>query len=254
MTQTRYNDLKVALYERIKEKGPCDDLTLLTWLVSCLDEWVEHLETGAFSCERIMQTDFFGMFMIGIEVIDEVKTTSEFKQVFPERDWMEFKNAVTWLEKMRDREDISLVERTYQKFKNSFAAISEENSNHDRELGTRFVSKIEWWPRSNLLSPVELRTSRVILSFAILFLLGSIFCFLGSLRFLLYSSVRPGAWLLTKHIPVCFLFLSVLFFAVWTVLGLSFRCGEGRKNEQKSFCCREAAINFPRLANITGVR
>ena len=95
MTQTRYNDLKVALYERIKEKGPCDDLTLLTWLVSCLDEWVEHLETGAFSCERIMQTDFFGMFMIGIEVIDEVKTTSEFKQVFPERDWMEFKNAVT---------------------------------------------------------------------------------------------------------------------------------------------------------------
>jgi hypothetical protein len=200
MTQTRYNDLKVALYERIKEKGPCDDLTLLTWLVSCLDEWVEHLETGAFSCERIMQTDFFGMFMIGIEVIDEVKTTSEFKQVFPERDWMEFKNAVTWLEKTRDREDISLVERTYQKFKNSFAAISEENSNHDRELGTRFVSKIEWWPRSNLLSPVELGTSRVILSFAILFLLGSIFCFLGSLRFLLYSSVRPGAWLLTKDI------------------------------------------------------
>ena len=170
------------------------------------------------------------MFMIGIEVIDEVKTTSEFKQVFPERDWMEFKNAVTWLEKTRDREDISLVERTYQKFKNSFAAISEENSNHDRELGTRFVSKIEWWPRSNLLSPVELRTSRVILSFAILFLLGSIFCFLGSLRFLLYSSVRPGAWLLTKHISVCFLFLSVLFFAVWTVLGLSFKV---RRRSQK---------------------
>src|ERR1700730_3900808 len=107
MTQTRYNDLKVALYERIKEKGPCDDLTLLTWLVSRLDEWVERLETGAFSCERIMQTDFFGRFMIGIEVIDEVKTASEFKQVFPERDWMEFKNAVTWLEKTRDREDIS---------------------------------------------------------------------------------------------------------------------------------------------------
>jgi hypothetical protein len=32
--QNRYNDLKVVLYERIKEKGPCDDLTLLTWLVS----------------------------------------------------------------------------------------------------------------------------------------------------------------------------------------------------------------------------
>src|SRR4029077_326932 len=37
-------------------------------------------------------------------------------------------------------------------------------------------------------------------------------------------------------------------------LGSRSRCGEGRKNEQKSFCCREAAINFPRLANITGVR
>jgi hypothetical protein len=89
-----------------------------------------------------MQTDFFGMFMIGIEVIDEVKTTSEFKQVFPERDWMEFKNAVTWLEKTRDREDISLVERTYQKFKNSFAAISEENSNHDRNLALDLFRKL----------------------------------------------------------------------------------------------------------------
>src|ERR1700756_5175504 len=26
-------------------------------------------------------------------------------------------------------------------------------------------------------------------------------------------------------------------------LGSRSRCGEGRKNEQKSFCCREAAIN-----------
>jgi|SRR5580692_9454567 hypothetical protein len=73
-----------------------------------------------------------------------------------------------------------------------------------------------------LLSPVELRTSRAILSLAILFLLGSIFCFLGSLRFLLYSSIRPGAWLLTKDIPVCLLFLSVLFFAVWAVLSFWF--------------------------------
>src|SRR5580704_2234922 len=81
-----------------------------------------------------------------------------------------------------------------------------------------------------LLSPVELRTSRVILSLAILFLLGSIFCFLGSLRFLLYSSVRPGAWLLSKDISVCFLFLSVLFFAVWTVLRLWFKV---RRRSQK---------------------
>lgn len=91
--QDQYNDLKTALYEHIQGKRPCDDLTLLTWLVSLLDEWVERLE-GAFSSGRMEQTDFFGMFMIGIEVIDEVKTTSEFKQVFPERDWMEFKNAV----------------------------------------------------------------------------------------------------------------------------------------------------------------
>jgi hypothetical protein len=110
MTQNRYNDLKVALYERIKEKGPCDDLALLTWLVSRLDESVERLE-GAFSCGRIMPADFFGMFMIAIEVIDEVKTTSEFKQVFPEREWMEFRNAVTWLDKIRDREESRWLRR-----------------------------------------------------------------------------------------------------------------------------------------------
>ena len=266
MTPNRYSNLKVALYERIKEKGPFDDLTLLTWLVSRLDEWVERLETGAFSCERIMQTDFFGRFMIGIEVIDEVKTASEFKQVFPERDWMEFKNAVTWLEKTRDREDISLVERTYQKFKNSFAAISEENSNHDRELDTRFVSKtsrtdgrqslnqdgpptiepvsrpsqIEWWPRSNLLSPVELGTSRVILSFAALFLLGSLFFFANFLfeesvlvpaHFGALEGFRGSPEILTwGDLSGWFLFLSVLFFAVWTVLRLWFKV---RRRSQK---------------------
>ena len=252
--QDQYNDLKTALYEHIQGKRPCDDLTLLTWLVSRLDEWVERLE-GAFSSGRMEQTDFFGMFMIGIEVIDKVKTTSEFKQVFPEQDWMEFKNAVAWLEKTRDREEMSLVERSYQNFKNSFAAISEENSNPEKEPGTRIHSKpsrtegrqsanpggapkieldgptqVEWWPRSNLLSPVELRTSRVILSFAILFLLGSIFCFIGSLRSLLHSSIRPAAWLLTKDIAICFLFLSVLFFAVWTILRFWF---EVRRKSQK---------------------
>ena len=140
MTQNRYNDLKVALYERIKEKGPCDDLALLTWLVSRLDEWVERLG-GAFSSGRNMQTDFFGGLMVRIEVIDEVKSTSEFKPMFPEREWMEFRNAVTWLEKTRDHEEMSLVERTYQKLRNRFAAISGQNSNDDRELGTQFDSK-----------------------------------------------------------------------------------------------------------------
>jgi hypothetical protein len=256
MTQTRYNDLKTALYERIKEKGPCDDLTLLTWLVSRLDEWVERLETGAFSCERIMQTDFFGMFKIGIEVIDEVKTTSEFKQVFPEWDCSEFKNAVTWLEQTREREDVSLVDRTYQKFKNSFAAISGENSDPEKEPGTRIDSKpsrtdgkqsanqggppkieldgptqVEWWPRSKLLSPVEVKTSRVFLSLAILFLLGSLIFFAD---FLFEESVlvpahfgalegRRGPENLTLDLPALFLFLSVLFFAIWTVYRLWFK-------------------------------
>jgi hypothetical protein len=255
MTQDRYNVLKAALYEHIKEKKPCDDLTLLTWLVSRLDEWVEHLET-AFASGRMEQTDFFGMFMIGIEVIDEVKTTSEFKQAFPERNWMEFRNAVTWLEKTRDREEMSLVERTYQKFKNSFAAISGENSNHDRKLGTRLdaktsppggksfnqgrlqktgggsrLSQIEWWPRSNQLSSIELRISRAILSLAILLLLGSLFFFANCLfeegvlvpaHFGALEGLRGSPENLFGDLSVLFLFLSVLFFAIWTVYRLWF--------------------------------
>jgi hypothetical protein len=55
-----------------------------------------------------MQTDFFGGLMVSIEVIDEVKSTSEFKPIFPEREWMEFRNAVSWLEKIRDREEMWL--------------------------------------------------------------------------------------------------------------------------------------------------
>jgi hypothetical protein len=251
MTQDRYNDLKVALYEHIKERGPCDDLTLLTWLVSRLDEWVERLD-GAFSCGRIMQTDFFGGLTVSIEVIGEVKSTSEFKPLFPEREWMEFRNAVTWLEKTRDREEMSLVEKTYQKFKNRFAAISGENSNPEKEPGTRIDSKpsrtdgkqsanqggppkieldgptqVEWWPRSNLLSPVELRISRALLSLGILLILGSMFCFVNSL---IESGARPGAAFLLKETSVCFFYLSVLFFAVWAALWLWFQV---RRKSQK---------------------
>src|SRR6201999_3818683 len=114
MAQDRYNALKTVLYEYIQEKRPCDDRILLTWLVSRLDEWVEHLET-AFASGRIEQTDFFGGLMVSIEIIDEVKSASVFNDRFPEREWREFKNAVTWLEQTREHEDMSLVERTYQK-------------------------------------------------------------------------------------------------------------------------------------------
>ena len=228
----------------------------LTWLVSRLDEWVERLE-GAFSCGRIMQADFFGMFMIAIEVIDEVKTTSEFKQVFPEREWMEFRNAVTWLEKIRDREEMSLVEKTYQKFRNRFAAISGRNSNDDRELCTKFdsitsrtdgnqsleqdgprekaaseLSQVEWWPRSTLPSPA-IRTSRAILSVAILLLLGSLFFFANFLfeksvlipaHFGALEGFRGSPEILTWwDLSGLFLFLSVLCFAVWTVYRLWFK-------------------------------
>lgn len=245
MTQDRYSNLKTALYEHIKDKKSFDDRTLLMWLVSRLDEWVERLETGAFSCGRVEQTDFLGGLKVNIEMVDEIKSASELKQRFPEQDWMEFRNAVTWLEKTREHEDISLVERTYRKFKHRFAAISEENSNHDGEPGARIDSNpsltnerqcanqvgppkieldgathVEWWPRSNLLSPVELRFSRVFLSLAILFLLGSIFCIARSL---LYFSYLPGAAPLSKDLSVCCFFLSVLFFVVWAVLRLWFK-------------------------------
>jgi hypothetical protein len=263
MTQHPYNHLKIALYEHIKEKGPCDDLALLMWLVSRLDEWVERLD-GAFSCGRIMQTDFFCGLMVSIEVIDEVKSTSEFKPMFPEREWMEFRNAVTWLEKIRDRDEMSLVERTYQKFRNRFAAISGQNSSDHSERGTRFDSKtsrtdgnqsldgdgpqknvvsglsqIEWWPRPTLRSPIELRTSRVILSLAILLLLGSLIFFAD---FLFEESVlipahfgalegrRGSSESLTWDLPALFLSVSVLFFAIWTVYRLWFKM---RRRSQK---------------------
>jgi hypothetical protein len=256
MAQDRYNDLKTALYERIKEKGPCDDLTLLTWLVSRLDEWVERLD-GAFSCGRIMQTDFFGGLMVSIEVIDEVRSTSELKPMFPEQEWMEFRNAATWLEKTRDREEMSLVEKTYQKFRDRFAAISGQNSNDGRELGTKFDSKtsrtdgkqsldqngpqkkgvsglsqVESWPRSTLRSPIVIRTSRAILSMAILLLLGSLIFFayflfeqnvLVPAHFGALEGRRGSSENLIGDLSVSSFFLSVLFFAVWAVLRLWFQ-------------------------------
>lgn len=258
MTENRYNELKSALYEHIEEKRPCDDFTLLSWLTSGLDEWIERLDPGAFSRGRIEQTDFFGGLIVSIEVIDEVKSASGFNDRFPEREWREFKNAVTWLEQTREHEDISLVERTYQKFKHRFTAISEENSDHDSEPGITIDSNpsrtnerqsanqggppeieldgpthVEWWPRPNLLSPTELRTSRVILSLAILLLLGSFFCFVAFVYDTLMDQAHFGALegfggsgavtRDTGNLSICFLFLSLLFFAVWAVYRLRFK-------------------------------
>jgi len=219
MAQNRYDQLKTALYEHIKEKRFCDDRALLTWLVSRLDDWVEQLEPGAFSCQKIVQTDFFGMMMVNIEMIDEIKSTSELKPMFPEQDWMEFRNAVTWLEKTRDREEASLVERTYQKFKDSFAAVSGQNSNDERADGVSQPSLIEWWRSSPPLSPFELKTTRAILSLAILLLPVSICIFVNAL---LFSSFFPGLRS-SIDIAVCFFFLSVLFFALWLLLRLWFK-------------------------------
>jgi hypothetical protein len=246
MAQNRYDELKGALYEHIREKKFVDDRALLTCLAARLDEWVERLDPGAFSCQRIPQTDFFGMLMANIEMIDEVKSTSDLKERFPEREWREFRNAVMWLEKTRDREEAALVEKTYQQFKDRFAAISGPNSNSDRELGTSSDSKtkrtngkqslsqdepqktdgvsreslVEWWPRSNAVSPIALRTSRAILSLAILLLLGSVFCVVYSL-FQGSVLIRLGA--LTRDLSVLFFYLSALSFAVWTVGMLWFK-------------------------------
>jgi hypothetical protein len=244
MVQNRFNGLKTALYDRIKEREFCDDLTLLTWLVSELDEWVERLDAGAFSGQRNMQTDFLGMFMVNIEVIDEIRSSSELKELFPEREWIEFRNTVLWLEMTRDREQMSLVERTYDKFRSSFAAISGQSWEDDSELGPGFdsqtlwageeqsldqdepsakesqsqPSQVEWWPRSSVLSPIELKVSRAILSFAILSLLASAFCFVTSLLLAHYASTSFDG-----DLSVCFLCLSVFSFAVWAAIALWFR-------------------------------
>jgi hypothetical protein len=227
MTQNRYNDLKVALYERIKEKGPCDDLALLTWLVSRLDEWVERLE-GAFSCGRIMPADFFGMFMIAIEVIDEVKTTSEFKQVFPERESMEFRNRFAAISGRNSSDDRQLCTKFGSKTSRTDGNQSLEQDG-PREKAASELSQVEWWPRSTLPSPA-IRTSRAILSVAILLLLGSLFFFAN---FLFEKSVLiPAHFRCVGRVPritgnsnlvgslglVSFPVRSL--FAVWTVYRL----------------------------------
>lgn len=235
MTQNRYDGQKTALYERIQKKQFCDNLTLLTWLVSDLDEWVERLD-GALSWSRIEQTEFFAGLMTNIEVLDEVRSASELKQSFPEQDWTEFMNAVTWLEKTRDREELSLVERTYHQFKNRFAAISGQDSSDDapKSEPVSQPSQVEWWPSSTLRSPIVLRTSRAILSLAILLLLGSVFCFVDFVYGALMDQAHFGqlegfgdssgaATRDTGNVAGCLFLLSVLFFTAWSVYRLGFK-------------------------------
>ena len=65
--------------------------------------------------------------------------------------------------------------------------------------------------------PLEVRISRAFLSLAILLLVGSIFFFLY--HFLSPpDGFRSGAAFLTKEISIGFFYLSVLFFAIWTLL------------------------------------
>jgi hypothetical protein len=254
--RNRFDELKTALHEHIKERKFSDDRALLTWLISSLEEWVEQVDPGAFTCQRIAQTDFFGMTMVIIEIVDEIKSISELKPMFPEREWIEFRNALTWLEKTRDREEASLVERTYRQFKSRFAVISGQDSKTTRTEGNQSLSQnrlaktegvsqqslVEFWPSSTLLSPLEIKTSRAILSLAILLLLGGVLCFVFFLyqewilvpaHFGALEGFRSSPDVLaqdTGNLSGWCFFLSVLFFSGWAVYRLWFKVWRNPQN------------------------
>ena len=155
------------------------------------------------------------------EMIDEVKSRWEFKETFPDRDWVEFRNAVRWLEQTRDREDLALVEKTYYQFWKGFAAIAGENSDQ--------LSQVEWWPPATLGSPIFLRISRKILLLGVLLLFGGIIFFV---YYLFETAILAPAHfdqqegfpassrdLFSEASALCFC-LSVVVFAVWALLNL----------------------------------
>lgn len=100
----------------------------LEWLCDHLREylerWLGFAKTEQISVESTVKSDLFICTLAAVNLVDrELETSPKIKQVAGKH-WSEFRNAVEWIRRTPNRDDLKLIENMFIAFGN--AALSKQ--------------------------------------------------------------------------------------------------------------------------------
>jgi cell division protein ZapA (FtsZ GTPase activity inhibitor) len=120
-------DLQTALRRLIEEEAPSELPERLRWLCKHLDEylgrWLGFAELKDLPVEAILTSKLFLAVLAGINVMAEYLETGKSNSWCPVKEWKEFTNAVEWIRRRPDREELAIVESTFEAFSKKLSEI-----------------------------------------------------------------------------------------------------------------------------------
>jgi cell division protein ZapA (FtsZ GTPase activity inhibitor) len=120
-------DLQTALRRLIDEEAPSELPERLRWLCKHLDEylqrWLGLAEMKDLPVEATLRNELFLAVLAAINVMAEYLETAKSNSWCPMKEWKEFTNAVEWIRRKPDREELAIVESTFEAFFKKLAEI-----------------------------------------------------------------------------------------------------------------------------------
>jgi hypothetical protein len=122
------NQLEEQISNLLAEESDSKDFDKLEWLCDHLREylerWLGFARAEQIAVEASLQNDLFLCVLAAINLISkELEISPEVKRD-SNTQWSEFKNAVEWIKRTPNREDLGLIENTFVSF--GKAALSKQ--------------------------------------------------------------------------------------------------------------------------------
>lgn len=120
MSGDNISDLEIGLKNLLSEEAPSGLVGELRWLcdqlAQYLERWLGFARMEDISVEATLKNKLFLVVNAAINVIDERLDRAKAESWCPRREWFEFKNAVAWIRQNPNRDELSLVETTFEAF------------------------------------------------------------------------------------------------------------------------------------------
>jgi hypothetical protein len=114
------NDLEALLKGLLDEEGPSELDERLRWLcdhlAEYLERWLGFAKMEDLSVEATLKNKVFLAVLAGINVTNEYVEKAKAERWCPLREWSDFKNAVEWVRRRPERDELDLVECTFETF------------------------------------------------------------------------------------------------------------------------------------------
>jgi len=113
-------DLETALRRLIEEEAPSELPERLRWLCKHLDEyigrWLGFTQLKDLPVEATLRNKVFLAVLVAIDVMGEYLETAQSNTWCPTNEWKEFTSAIEWIRRRPDRDELAIVESTFEAF------------------------------------------------------------------------------------------------------------------------------------------